>query len=303
MQYVKYRYEVNVRECAEEIINRLNNIYNEQEKLEIKTYISVISTAADSFLDSVKPENIPLNEFELKQLNVLSVFHPSFVFWLAHFLAITKPNKIKLALDEYYFGTYGQINNFLGSLQYQVLDIMEKIPLSIQEQINELISWHREVKKESIIQKSSDKEIKNTRELKFLKKTSKKTDLIKFDNNLQHELLKIISNLLSNKKDKNTLIVALQGYLLEEGRKIKLQISVSVFVDMFARIKTENNLLILSNNKNISTWITHNFLFYNNNLLLHKSTSIQYCEGVFSNKNRPQKNKRLSIESLIKNCS
>ena len=300
MKYVKYKYQVNVRECTDQLISLLNKVDSKNEK--IKEFISAISLASDLYFESVKPDDVVLNEYEIKQLYVISVNHPAFEFWLAHSLALTKPNKISLVLDEYYYGTYGEINNFLGSVQYRILDLLEKIPLTIDNQIKELINWHREIKKELHHQSSLTSKNIISKELTFIRKNSTKTELILFDEKLQVELKKLITSILLDKKDQNSLTIALEGYILDEYHKIKLQVRVSVLVDMFARIKQKNNLLIVSTNKNVATWIRDNFLFYYPKLEVYKATSIDYCEGVFSNKNRPQKNKRLNIDELITNC-
>jgi hypothetical protein len=301
--YQKHRYQINIRECADEIIKNLRNAKNPSLlNITIEEYESRLNDAIEAYKDSINFDTIK-SETKKRQAYVISVNHPSFNFWLAHFLAFLDSNKIKLVLDEYYFGAYGEINDFVNVIQYLVMSILEKIPLDLSTNIKELISWCREMKKESSSKTSVNETNGKSRQYEYIKRKSKETKLIKFDEKLQIELQKIIDKTLSFDEDKDSLAIALEGYLLPDENKIKINISISRIVDMFARIKTTNNLLIISSNKDLSKWICHNFLFYNFKRKTFNPTSIAYCEGVFSNKNRPQKNKRLPIDDLVKNCS
>jgi hypothetical protein len=71
-----------------------------------------------------------------------------------------------------------------------------------------------------------------------------------------------------------------------------------VIVNKFSNLESKINSL--ADNEKLSIFnylisiikyfLSTNTLFYNTKLKVYKATSIDYCEGVFSNKNRPQKN-------------
>jgi hypothetical protein len=160
--YEKYRYQINVRECAEEVIKNLRIAQHpDLLKITIEEYESRLKDAIEAYKDSINFDTIK-SETKKRQAHVISVNHPSFNFWLALHLSREDPFEIPLLLDAYFDEEFGCLENFIGQVQFFVLNIIKHNVFSdCDNQKQAVVNWLREKKKEIRNQKSDKNQFNN----------------------------------------------------------------------------------------------------------------------------------------------
>jgi len=149
-RYEKHRYEINVLDCANEVIKNLRNAQHpDLLKISIEEYESRLNEAVLEYKRSINFERY-LSETERRQAFVISITHPSFNFWLALHLSTEDPFEIPLLLDAYLDEEFGFLENFVGQVEFLVLKIIKHNVFSnCNDQKQAIVNWLREKKKES----------------------------------------------------------------------------------------------------------------------------------------------------------
>jgi hypothetical protein len=161
-RYEKHRYEINVLDCANEVIKNLRNAQHpDLLKISIEEYESRLNEAVLEYKRSINFERY-LSETERRQAFVISITHPSFNFWLALHLSTEDPFEIPLLLDAYFEEEFGYLENFIGQVQFFVLKIIKHNVFSdCDNQKQAVTNWLREKKKEIRNQKSDKNKFNN----------------------------------------------------------------------------------------------------------------------------------------------
>ena len=170
--YSKHRYEINIVECAYEVVQRMKAVKKRpKNQISVEEYAFQLREAIQAYKWSIEFDS-SASEVVRKRACVISPTHPSFDFWLALHLSVEDADEIPMLLDAYFNGEFGEIDNFLGHVQYFVLKIMKAhVHFDIEAQKKEVINWVRE--KRAVLKKSeADKnpQIKiNIEQLNFIK--------------------------------------------------------------------------------------------------------------------------------------
>ena len=142
---VKHIYQIDVVDCAKSVLTLIAadplisaEIYDKHKE--------ILRIAVHEYFKSLDfKKNI--SEQEKFNESLLKVDHPSFDYWFAMFISTRKISKIPLILDDYYFGEFGEMDNFIGRLEFIILDIIDsQIPYSKSEIINSIVDWIRDMK-------------------------------------------------------------------------------------------------------------------------------------------------------------
>lgn len=147
--YEKHRYQINILECAEEVMKNLRNAkHPDLLKITIEEYESRLNDAIESYKDSINFDTIK-SETNKRQACVISVDHPSFNFWLALHLSREDSFEIPLLLDAYFNEEFGYLVNFVGQVEFLVLKIIKhNVFYNCNDQKQAVVNWLREKKKE-----------------------------------------------------------------------------------------------------------------------------------------------------------
>lgn len=160
--YEKHRYQINILECAEEVMKNLRNAkHPDLLKITIEEYESRLNDAIESYKDSINFDTIK-SETNKMQACVISVDHPSFNFWLALHLSRENSFEIPLLLDAYFNEEFGYLVNFVGQVEFLVLKIIKhNVFYNCNDQKQAVVNWLREKKKEIKNQKSDKNVFQN----------------------------------------------------------------------------------------------------------------------------------------------
>lgn len=143
--YSKHRYEINIVECAYEVVQRMKAVKKRpKNQISVEEYAIRLREAIQAYKWSIDFDT-SASEVARKRACVISPTHPAFDFWLALHLSVEEVDEIPMLLDAYLNGEFGEIDNFLGHVQYFVLKIMKKnVFFDFEAQKQEVISWVRE---------------------------------------------------------------------------------------------------------------------------------------------------------------
>jgi len=143
--YSKHRYQINIVECAYEVVQRMKAVKNRpKNQISVEEYAFQLREAINAYKWSIDFDP-SASEVTRKQACVISPTHPAFDFWLALHLSVEDADEVAMLLDTYFNGEFGKIENFLGHVQYIVLKIMKKSALfDFEAQKKEVIKWIRE---------------------------------------------------------------------------------------------------------------------------------------------------------------
>ncbi|MEN9993794.1 MAG: hypothetical protein RL762_451 [Bacteroidota bacterium] len=153
--YSKHRYEINIVECAYCVVERMIN--ERVSKVNIGQYAYHLKIAIQEYKRSINFD-VNTSETARKQACVISPTHPAFNFWLALHLSIEDPDEISMLLDAYQNGDFGDLENFVGHVQYLVIRIMKaNVFFGFRDQKLAVINW---------VSKNREKETKSKKEEK-----------------------------------------------------------------------------------------------------------------------------------------
>ena len=186
--YSQQRYEINIVECAYNVVERM--IIEKVSKVNIEQYAYNLKIAIQEYKRSINFD-VNASENDRKRACIISPTHPAFDFWLALHLSIEEADEISMLLDAYNDGEFGLLENFLGHIQYLVIKIMKSNKLyDFKEQKKAVIEWVREQKAKLKDQKNI-KEPQTTINIEAL-------NLIKNDVNINLEIINQIVNLFQH---------------------------------------------------------------------------------------------------------
>ena len=155
--YSQHRYEINIVECAYNVVERM--IKEKVSKVNIGQYAYNLKIAIQEYKRSINYD-VNASENNRKRACVISPTHPAFDFWLALHLSIEDPDEISMLLDTYQNGDFGDAENFIGHVEFFVIRIMKaNIRTKFKEQKLAVINWVRENRAKH---KTSSKEEKAT---------------------------------------------------------------------------------------------------------------------------------------------
>jgi hypothetical protein len=173
--YSKHRYQINIVECAYEVIQRMKAVKNRpKNQISIEEYAFRLREAINAYKRSIGFDP-SASEVSRKQACVISPTHPAFDFWLALHLSIEEADEIPMLLDAYNDGEFSQVENFLGHVQYLVIKIMKSNKLyDFKEQKKAVIEWVREQNEKQKDQKKikEPQTTINIEQLNFIKKVT-----------------------------------------------------------------------------------------------------------------------------------
>ena len=170
--YSKHRYEINIVECAYKVVQRMKAVKKRpKNQISVEEYAFQLREAIQAYKWSIDFDS-SASEVVRKRACVISPTHPSFDFWLALHLSIEDTDEIAMLLDAYYDGEFGEIDNFIGHVQYFVRKIMKaNVFFDIEAQKIEITKWVRE--KRAALKKSEADEKPpiniNIEQLNFIK--------------------------------------------------------------------------------------------------------------------------------------
>lgn len=143
--YSQHRYEINIVECAYEVVQRMKAVKKRpKNQISVEEYAFRLREAIQAYKWSIDFDT-SASEVARKQACVISPTHPAFDFWLALHLCIEETDEISMLLDSYFNGEFGKADNFLGHVQYFVLKIMKaNVFFDFNAQKQEVINWVRE---------------------------------------------------------------------------------------------------------------------------------------------------------------
>jgi hypothetical protein len=156
--YSKHRYQINIVECAYEVVQRMKADKNRpKNQISVEEYAFRLREAINAYKWSIGFDP-SASEVSRKQACVISPTHPAFDFWLALHLSIEDSDEIPMLLDAYNDDDFGYVENFLGHVQFLILKMMKSNELyDFKEQKKAVIEWVRE-------QKAKHKDQKNIKE-------------------------------------------------------------------------------------------------------------------------------------------
>lgn len=143
--YTIHEYEINIVECAYEVVKRMKAVKKRpKNQISVEEYAFRLREAILAYKWSIDfDKSAP--ELARKRACVIYPTHPAFDFWLALHLSVEDADEIAMLLDAYYDGEFGEIDNFIGRVQYFVRKIMKKIVFfDIEAQKIEITKWVRE---------------------------------------------------------------------------------------------------------------------------------------------------------------
>ena len=145
--YSQHHYEINIVECARKVVQKLKNEAEKtQFKITIEQYAFNLKIAIQAYKRSINFD-VNASENHRKRACIISPTHPAFDFWLALHLSIEDPDEISMLLDAYQNGEFGDIDNFIGHVQYLVIRIMKaNVLFGFRDQKLAVINWVREKK-------------------------------------------------------------------------------------------------------------------------------------------------------------
>lgn len=208
---------------------------------------------------------------------------PSFYFWLAFYLSITKPHFIALILDKY-FNEIGDHNLFVNEVQFKLLSIIDKnIFYDTNDQLKEITNWIREKSK---IQHSEDKtsdDSVDSPEISLIKNPYGKLLFDQLKAYCEANSVTNLGKLFENKKITKPVILNSNFKKISLIRPIK-ELIVRGFITM--------------NQKDASKWISENFLIRRFDKL--DTFSFQSTEKVMAKLHTESKNAQIKYEIWFK---
>ena len=120
--YSQHRYEINIVECAYNVVERMIN--EKVSKVNIEQYAYHLKIAIQEYKRSINFD-VNASANDRKRACVISPTHPAFDFWLALHLSIEDPDEISMLLDAYQNGDFGVAKNLIGHVEFLIIRIMK----------------------------------------------------------------------------------------------------------------------------------------------------------------------------------
>jgi hypothetical protein len=146
--FVKNEYQIHIKDCANRVMHKLMlSTESSEMKISIDEYHYRLKLAVSCYYESVQlSKNLTETEKNRKQL--ISTDHPAFDFWLSLHLTTVEPYDIPLILDAYHRGQFGEIDNFIGHVEFFVKRIIQyNIFYPFDSHMKEIVSWIREIRR------------------------------------------------------------------------------------------------------------------------------------------------------------
>ena len=117
-------------------------------KISVDEYHHRLTLAISCYYESVQlSKNLTETQKNRKQL--IPTDHPAFDFWLSLHLTTVEHYDIPLILDEYHRGQFGEIDNFIGHVEFFVKRIIKNnIFYTYDLHMKEIVNWVRETRRE-----------------------------------------------------------------------------------------------------------------------------------------------------------
>ena len=117
-------------------------------KISVDEYHHRLTLAISCYYESVKLSK-NLTEAQKNRKQLFPTDHPVFDFWLSLHLTTVEPYDISLILNAYHRGQFGEIDNFIGHVEFFVKRIIKNnIFYPYDLHMKEIVNWVRETRRE-----------------------------------------------------------------------------------------------------------------------------------------------------------
>jgi hypothetical protein len=287
--YEKDIYVINVKQVYNDLYQRI-----EQEIIKDggigKQRLELLESEFDFYCSKIKikkklPYAPDLKQYELKTT------HPSFYKWLGFALTVQDYKSIVMQLQAYAQGSYGEVNNFNKTIEFQVIKFMAFMPFPHSKQDHALERW--------IISNNYQGEKQTVEHISpLLQLNGSKLKSLFFISEVQEYLKSTFVDYLENQEQRALFITIMEGYFLKDPEKITLKLKANVFCDVIKQIKDGDVLSITSNKKLINEWICTNFLFDQRGKA--KGVSSTYCTQLLAGRETPSDGIRIIYKPTVK---
>jgi hypothetical protein len=278
-RYEKHRYEINVEDCTNSIIEKIEiEITDNEKKTET---INRFLLAKEEYWNSIDSSNANSN-VQIRKKYIVDTTHNSFYTWLAYFLTLQNPEYIPLILESYKIQKFGSVNNFCNSVEFFVLKIMFHVPFNHNEQKEAVLNW--------ILKTNYPKNINANYDEFFVNELYPN---VKIHEDWQSFLNATFIPYLDNTDDRQMLIRVMEGRYLKKGKELFVNIRANVFCDVFRTIHNRGHL-IYSTKSIIAKWICNNFHF--NIKGKRRALSEDYCTRLLSGHHSPNDKDSIKID-------
>jgi hypothetical protein len=287
--YEKDIYVINVKQVYNDLYQRI-----EQEIIKDggigKERLELLESEFDFYCSKIKikkklPYAPDLKQYELKTT------HPSFYKWLGFALTAQDYKSIVMQLQAYAQGSYGEVNNFNKTIEFQVIKFMAFMPFPHSKQDHAVERW--------IISNNYQGEKQTLEHISpLLQLNGSKLKSLFFISEVQEYLKSTFVDYLENQEQRALFITIMEGYFLKDPEKITLKLKANVFCDVIKQIKDGDVLNITSNKKLINEWICSNFLFDQKGIA--KAVSPSYCTQLLAGRETPSDGIRIIYKPTVK---
>lgn len=287
--YEKDVYVINVKQVYNDLYQRI-----EQEIIKDggigKERLELLESEFDFYCSKIKikkklPYAPDLKQYELKTT------HPSFYKWLGFALTVQDYKSIVMQLQAYAQGSYGEVNNFNKTIEFQVIKFMAFMPFPHSKQDHAVERW--------IISNNYQGEKQTVEHISpLLQMNGSKLKSLFFISEVQEYLKSTFVDYLENQEQRALFITIMEGYFLKDPEKITLKLKANVFCDVIKQIKDGDVLNITSNKKLINEWICTNFLFDQRGKA--KGVSPTYCTQLLAGRETPSDGIRIIYKPTVK---
>ena len=286
--YEKPIYKINVVDCFNEIVTRINQ---ELPEGEIKNHsIWMFNEALKGFQESIGINPRMKNNVKFKTLHEIETTHPAFYTWLAYFLTIQNPIKIPLILESYRNGRFGAVQNFNNSIEYRLLTLLKHVPFDHDKQDQAILQWV--LKNNNFSDITSFKKETNSEETLNCFQDEKITPRININYEWQNELKLLFSEYFNSNVDRNIYNHVMQGRHVKKGFEISLNLKANVFCNAIRELHKRGGIINSKKNK-IAIWIITNFKFDVQGDI--REIKKNYCIQLLSGKDIPNTRDQLPL--------
>jgi hypothetical protein len=196
-----------------------------------------------------------------------------------------------MQLQAYAQGSYGEVNNFNKTIEFQVIKFMAFMPFPHSKQDHAVERW--------IISNNYQGEKQTVEHISpLLQLNGSKLKSLFFISEVQEYLKSTFVDYLENQEQRALFITIMEGYFLKDPEKITLKLKANVFCDVIKQIKDGDVLNITSNKKLINEWICSNFLFDQKGIA--KAVSPSYCTQLLAGRETPSDGIRIIYKPTVK---
>jgi hypothetical protein len=285
--YIKHVYKINVIECYDELVKRIEQELPEGGKKD--HFKMIFEVSLNCFQESVgiKPR-MRKNGVKYKTLHEIETSHPAFYNWLAYFLTLQNPLKITQILNSYRNEIFGQVPNFNNIIEYRLLSMLSHVPINHKEQDEAVNNW---------ISENNYPLIDEYETIKNYFQDETVTPKLKLHPEGHKKLQLLFSEYYESKNTRKIYNYIFKGNHVKDGYQIYLSIKANIFCDALKRI-CNNGGVILSKKTKIAHWVVTNFLFEVKGT--KKSISLSYCTQLLAGRESPDKRDEISLLELYR---